>query len=79
LDALAPIVADAENQCSLLKRLIEEKFDFLATLGAGINLTSTVALEEAAMVRPDWSFCTLDGLIPLTLDGLYVFMRKPIK
>ncbi len=74
-DATGDLVRIKRQQI-LLRRLLEEKFDFSSLDFEGINVSSPQALEELSQVRTHWSFRTLDNLEPVTIRKMYVFIRK---
>jgi hypothetical protein len=66
-----------ERQKVLLRRLLEQGFDFRRALAdpAGYRCSDPAALAELAQVRPNWAMETLGGLTPETIDGKQVLVR----
>lgn len=74
------------NRCKrqqvLVRRLLETGFDFRTHFGGrateeGVSKSSESATKDLALVRPDWTFKIMDDLEHQTIDGMWVFVRKP--
>jgi hypothetical protein len=65
-----------ERQKILLRRLLERRFDFRQVLAQRdwYRLVGDEDLADLAQVRPTWSFETLSGLTPATIDGQMVLV-----
>lgn len=66
-----------ERQKVLLRRLLEQGFDFRRALAdpAAYACSAPAALEELAQVRPNWAMETLGGLTPVTIGDKQVLVR----
>ena len=66
-----------ERQQVLIRVLLEQGFDFapVAADGQAVALSDEQALEELRQVDAEWTFSTLDGLVPRTVDGLSVLVN----
>lgn len=64
-----------QRQQVLLRRLLEEKFDFASVSQDGLDLSSPEAYQDLKLIGSDWSFCTLAGITPATIRKMYVFVR----
>lgn len=69
-------LARIRRQQILLRRMLEEGFDFAHVGLGGISMTSPRALEEVTKLRADWRFRTLEDLKPVTKHSMYVFIRQ---
>jgi hypothetical protein len=65
-----------QRQQVLLKRLLEEKFDFSSVDKDGLDISSAEAYIDLQQIRPDWNFYTLAGITPATIRKMYVFVRE---
>jgi hypothetical protein len=67
-----------ERQQILVRRLLEEAFDFSSALHDPplVAVSGPSALEPLGMVRPDWAFRTYDSVEPVTLGGKMVLARQ---
>ncbi len=74
-DASSDLVRISRQQV-LLRRLLEEHFDFGSLSQAGMDISSPTALEEVALVSPDWHLHTLPDLVPVTLRRMHLLIRK---
>jgi len=66
-----------ERQQVFVRRLLETGFDFGALLAdpERFSMSSPAALAEAAAVRCEWRFATLDGVRPARIRGKEVLLR----
>ena len=67
-----------ERQKVLLRRLLEQGFDFRAALAdpAACDCSGPAALAELAQVRPSWAMATFGPLRPETIDDKQVLVRE---
>ncbi|MFH1178072.1 MAG: hypothetical protein V1750_11750 [Acidobacteriota bacterium] len=77
LDGTGSDLARIERQKVLVRRLLEDGFDFGALLANPdwYSLSSPEALAELAGVRASWHFETLSGLAPARVDSKSVLIR----
>jgi anionic cell wall polymer biosynthesis LytR-Cps2A-Psr (LCP) family protein len=66
------------RQQVLLRRLLEDGFDFASTLAdsSRFSITGAGALDELRQVRTDWRFDVLTGLVPEVIDELAVLVPR---
>jgi anionic cell wall polymer biosynthesis LytR-Cps2A-Psr (LCP) family protein len=67
-----------ERQQVLVRRLLQESFDFARALEdpARVSASDARALEALGRVRADWRMTTLDRVEPATIDGKKVLIRR---
>jgi anionic cell wall polymer biosynthesis LytR-Cps2A-Psr (LCP) family protein len=67
-----------ERQQILVRRLLEERFDFSITLDnpALVAVSDPTALEQLGAVRLGWAFRTYDRVEPVTIDSKMVLVRQ---
>jgi hypothetical protein len=59
-----------ERQKILIKRMLEEKFDFKRFAGEGVSFTAGFDFKELEHINADWEFKTLnDGKFTRTFMG----------
>lgn len=74
-DATSDLVRLVRQQV-LLRRLLEEGYDF-ATLGRdGIDASDPAAFVELAQVRADWRLHTLPDLVVASLRGMHLLVER---
>lgn len=66
-----------ERQQILVRRLLEEGFDFSTALENPtlVAVSGARALEQLGVVRSDWALRTYDRVEPATIDGKMVLVR----
>lgn len=67
-----------ERQKILLRRLLEQRFDFRTCLArpAWIRASTPMAIDALAAVNAAWRFDTFGPTIPETIDGRQVLVRR---
>jgi LytR_cpsA_psr family len=67
-----------ERQQILVRRLLQEGFDFARALDdpARVAVSDARALAQLAAVRPDWALHTFASVEPATIGGKKVLMRR---
>jgi hypothetical protein len=68
------------RQHTLVRRLLEDGFPFAQVLDDPelVSVSSPHALEDLALVRPDWRFEILHGLHETGIDGKAVLLDHPL-
>ena len=66
------------RQQTLVRRLLEEGFDFSSTLNdpALVAVSGASALEQLGAVSLDWAFRTYDRVEPVTIEGKMVLVPQ---
>jgi hypothetical protein len=67
------------RQQVLVRRLLEDGFDFSRALTDPqlVSSTGAAALHELREARGDWRFEVMDDVVPDTIDGMAVLVRRP--
>jgi hypothetical protein len=73
-------LARIKRQHVLVRRLLGTDFDFRSVVRDRelTRASSAAAFGELAAARPDWTFATLEGVVPATINGKEVLLlRRP--
>lgn len=67
------------RQQVLVRRLLEDGFDFTPALAdpQSVSSTGAAALDELRAVRGDWRYEVMDDVAPEKIDGMTVLVRLP--
>jgi hypothetical protein len=67
------------RQQVLVRRLLEDGFDFTRALAdpQSVSSTGASALDELREVRSDWRYEVVDDVVPEMIDGMSVLVRLP--